>query len=462
MRRRRFLRLAALAAGGAAAGAAAYRGFWATPRDLRILAPSFPVSGLAAPFRILLFSDVDYPRSPWNWSRIPGVAEGFAPDLVAVAGDLLDRRGTASDPVAVRTAARWLRAIPSRLGVALAPGEAESDAFPSTGSIWREEGIDAGPNDELERGPIDLFVADRRRDPAPWRLARGRGRGVATVISRAASTFVEAEIPGARRPGYEATFAFRLDRTFGSLDFRFDGAFRLVCSEEGRSIRLRSTGIPRGRLAGRNDSGFFPPAAVFCRGRVRIERSGGSARVRARFWPEAGEEPRLWTIDAEDRAPDRPFSGKISFGGRRGAKAIADVRVRSLGGDLLLAEDFDDDDAFSRRWRQPSRLRSWTRVPVPERPRILLSHHPDVVLDLLDCGGRTPDLVLAGHTHGGQVAIPGLGPILTDTRLGRRYDRGSFTIEGIRLFVTAGVGTSILPFRLGAPPDVACVTLVPC
>ncbi len=84
-----------------------------------------------------------------------------------------------------------------------------------------------------------------------------------------------------------------------------------------------------------------------------------------------------------------------------------------------------------------------------------------LLLDVAVLGGVPPAAIFAGHTHGGQVSLPWLGPAYTATHLGRSYDRGLFRFAGTPLFITAGVGTSVIPIRLRVPPDVALLTLHP-
>jgi len=89
--------------------------------------------------------------------------------------------------------------------------------------------------------------------------------------------------------------------------------------------------------------------------------------------------------------------------------------------------------------------------PVPEgQPVIVLSHDPDLF-------PRIPErvsLTLAGHTHGGQVAIPVIRRPLMPSHYGERYARGHIVEEGRNLLVTSGVGTSGLPIRFLAPPEI--------
>lgn len=79
---------------------------------------------------------------------------------------------------------------------------------------------------------------------------------------------------------------------------------------------------------------------------------------------------------------------------------------------------------------------------------VLVSHSPDIAPRL--SGG----LVLAGHTHCGQIVLPWFGPPIDVSRYGARYRCGMIREGGRITIVTAGVGTSDLPFRYGAPPDI--------
>lgn len=89
--------------------------------------------------------------------------------------------------------------------------------------------------------------------------------------------------------------------------------------------------------------------------------------------------------------------------------------------------------------------------------RVLLSHSPDPFATL------PPDigLMLAGHTHCGQIRLPLWGPLETASAYGERYACGFIEENGRKLIVSAGLGASILPLRLGAPPDFWVVTIGP-
>jgi len=90
---------------------------------------------------------------------------------------------------------------------------------------------------------------------------------------------------------------------------------------------------------------------------------------------------------------------------------------------------------------------------------LAVCHSPDGVPFLRGTGAR---LLLAGHTHGGQIALPGPRPIVVPGPLGKRWPFGRHQVggaDGLTLFVSRGVGATEVPMRTFAPPDVAVFTL---
>ena len=83
-----------------------------------------------------------------------------------------------------------------------------------------------------------------------------------------------------------------------------------------------------------------------------------------------------------------------------------------------------------------------------------LTHSPHNVRRLGRAGATA---VFAGHYHGGQVALPGFGPLIVPDRYGRVFDRGHFLVNGVHLFVSAGVGLAELPARIYCPPEIVTV-----
>ena len=106
-------------------------------------------------------------------------------------------------------------------------------------------------------------------------------------------------------------------------------------------------------------------------------------------------------------------------------------------------------------------VRSTIAANPKEGQIVVLEHSPDVLYILNYWKDLNPELklVLAGHTHGGQVWLPILGAPLVPSAVGQRYARGHVEEESVHMFVTSGIGTSILPVRFMVPPEVAIVTI---
>ncbi|HET8819564.1 MAG TPA: metallophosphoesterase [Xanthomonadaceae bacterium] len=104
----------------------------------------------------------------------------------------------------------------------------------------------------------------------------------------------------------------------------------------------------------------------------------------------------------------------------------------------------------------PDIAAAFAGIPDDGRPAIALSHNPDLF-------PRLPErstLLVAGHTHGGQVTLPLLGNIVAPSKLGDRYASGHVEDDGEHVFVSPGLGTSILPVRFGIPPEISRLTLL--
>jgi predicted MPP superfamily phosphohydrolase len=68
-------------------------------------------------------------------------------------------------------------------------------------------------------------------------------------------------------------------------------------------------------------------------------------------------------------------------------------------------------------------------------------------------------LILAGHTHGGQVWFPILGSLVVPSSYGQKYASGHIKDFDVDMFVTTGIGTSILPIRFLVPPEIAVIEI---
>ena len=89
-------------------------------------------------------------------------------------------------------------------------------------------------------------------------------------------------------------------------------------------------------------------------------------------------------------------------------------------------------------------------------PTVLLAHDPDLFDDAADAGAH---LVLSGHTHAGQIALPFFPREVSLANLAHTYRWGRYERGASTLYVSAGLGTTGLPLRIGAAPEIAIVTL---
>lgn len=91
-----------------------------------------------------------------------------------------------------------------------------------------------------------------------------------------------------------------------------------------------------------------------------------------------------------------------------------------------------------------------------KRPTILLSHQPGV-LEFNET--QNVSLILSGHTHGGQIKLPWVGPLARFATKDLRYAQGLFRYGDVQLYVSSGTGVIGLPIRLGVRPEIAVLRL---
>lgn len=165
----------------------------------------------------------------------------------------------------------------------------------------------------------------------------------------------------------------------------------------------------------------------------------GSLRAPEGVWAVLGNHDHLTDAELTSRALVR-----------RGINLLtnANMRIRR-GADELQLIGIDDWSWGQTDWERA--LRGIER----ERPSVLLSHQP-IVLDFPQ--SQNCSLILAGHTHGGQINLPFIGaPARFVNEF--KYIRGLFTRGRTQMYVTRGTGMIGLPVRFGAPPEITIIRL---
>jgi uncharacterized protein len=141
------------------------------------------------------------------------------------------------------------------------------------------------------------------------------------------------------------------------------------------------------------------------------------------------------------------------------AGALVDRGIRVLRNESIAIERGHDrlwisgvDDVLEKQDDLPKTL-----AAVPEKEAtVLLAHEPDFAEDV---AGFPVDLQLSGHSHGGQVRIPGLGPIVLP-ELARKYHTGLNRVGRLQVYTSRGLGVINPPVRLNCPPEVTLLTLL--
>lgn len=134
----------------------------------------------------------------------------------------------------------------------------------------------------------------------------------------------------------------------------------------------------------------------------------------------------------------------------RGIRVLEDEAVKIVGdgGSFWLAGVGD-------LWEAAHDVGAALAQVSDDDPVLLLTHNPDLFPDV----PRRVALTLAGHTHGGQVRLPGLGRPIVPSRFGERFAAGHVVEDGRHLFVTPGIGTSMIPVRFLVPPEVSVLRI---
>ncbi|MBF0343673.1 MAG: metallophosphoesterase [Nitrospirae bacterium] len=142
-----------------------------------------------------------------------------------------------------------------------------------------------------------------------------------------------------------------------------------------------------------------------------------------------------------------------SFTKKIGVIWLRNMSVRLQRGDqeiyLLGVDDY---------WEKSCSLLDAYIALEAEVVKILLSHNPDINIEIEALRKRI-DVVLSGHTHGGQVVFPYIGSPFLPSTAGQKYISGLVKDGSRQTYITNGVGNNMVPMRYNCPPEVVMITL---
>lgn len=125
---------------------------------------------------------------------------------------------------------------------------------------------------------------------------------------------------------------------------------------------------------------------------------------------------------------------------------LNEAQALEKGSDAIWLLGLDDVHYY-----ETGDLEKAIRLAPTDAVRILLVHSPEIIPEASTAG---MDLYLCGHSHGGQICLPGSQPIITHCRCPRAYKAGPWQYQSMRGYTSRGVGTSLFPIRLFCFPEI--------
>jgi len=200
-----------------------------------------------------------------------------------------------------------------------------------------------------------------------------------------------------------------------------------------------------------------PDLLLFAGDYIETDEAGRFGELREAFKAacrEAGLEARLGVFAIEGNVDSKNWPTLF-----KGLPVETIVKTRHM--DLSLSSDPDDSKRFRlTALSQKDSLNKDMKVPGVETLHIVVGHHPDYALGQIEA-----DVLIAGHTHGGQVWLPWIGPVVPRTRVPRSWASGTTHLEGGRtLVVSRGTGmkrNSAPRMRFLCRPELLVIEIVP-
>ncbi|MDI6794063.1 MAG: metallophosphoesterase [bacterium] len=432
-------------------------------------------------FRILQLSDFHMIKPGFREKKVLAEVDKIKPDLIVITGDLIGYKPLSLyyKPAKVDECLSFFRSLKAKYGVFVIRGNVEatgSNPRPTVERFLQElekSGIRILEDEAkiLPAGSASIYLAGVDffyLDNSPFLIREVKNNRVISTTSSPGNSFSH----------------FIGDDSIHWADYEYEGRMKASLAESGFGVSFYSS-LPWGRhklyrlrryqdrpefyimpcgtgpLIGCDKAEVNPGPGIWYKFRIKVATLDDRTAIKAKVWEEEGIEPSTWAIDCYDSGPERHRSGTVGvWAFAEGLKDFDDLVVRQ-GDKMLFQEDFETIPAGKspENW-QDDTDRTYIRGLLQNAPedafKIFLSHSPDLLYEAVR---SKINLMLAGDTHGGQVCLPGIGPVLPKTRLGRKFAGGLHQIDETILYVNRGVGWNIIPFRFLCPPEITVLEL---
>ena len=250
---------------------------------------------------------------------------------------------------------------------------------------------------------------------------------------------------------------------YSQMDIGYDRFYRLRQANTNGTFHFSPHGTPV--FGDSLDTGFSPEAGRWVRFKIACVTLPHATAMRAKVWYENDPEPHDWMATAYDTSASRLYYGSPGlWSGGLGDHYYDDICVVNAAGDTLLDDGFED----LKSGKNPP---GWVDFGYPDGAinllfqnvpakyfTLLLVHSPDYAVA---ASKNRVDLVLSGHTHGGQVRLPIIGPLYKNMVLEKKYMQGLHKFADTQFYVNRGIGTVLFPARLLCPPEITIIELRP-
>lgn len=245
--------------------------------------------------------------------------------------------------------------------------------------------------------------------------------------------------------------------------YGYDYYYRLRQAGSGGTFHFSAHGS---QVTGDNiDSGISISAGEWVHFKIQCTTLADHTEMRARLWNEGTPEPSGWSANAVDYSKARLTGGTVGlWSGGQGKHQFDDLLVVNDNGDTLLNENFEQAKMQHAPPLWVAYNYSYQAIPVlmrdadPKIFSIMLAHTPDYAFYAIP---HQVDLVLSGHTHGGQIRLPVIGPLYKNIKSSRKYMQGLHDLNGTMLYVTRGIGAATPELRLFCPPEITTIHIIP-